>query len=397
MKTLDRYIIRSFLMNYAALLVVLLLLFALVDLIVELDEFTDAAGQVAEAESIGWWAAFGVVMVDWYLPQFLLLWVYMAGVIAIGAMGFTFAYMVRNRELVAMTASGVSMYRVAAPMVLAATLMLALTVPAQEWLVPRLAYKLARDKSDVGRDTVESFPVYYLPDAPPAQEEDSGVGAGADSGDAAGPGNLVSARSFDAAKGELLGVTILERSAEGLATARITAERAVWEPADPANEVAGGAWRLLPIGTRVEAPDFDAGQRTVNVAEQRTYPTDLSPTLLLAQQAGSYARLLPVSQLQALRGSPAVSGKLRRDFTRIIWGRFSMLIVNVLLLVMAMPAFLVRVPVPMMLPAVKSAAVGLGGWGGAIACPLRPRRGSPWSCTCPPRYGCSRGWRRRGG
>jgi len=363
MKTLDRYIIRSFLLNYAALLVVLLLLYVLVDLIVELDEFTGAAGQLADGRGIGWWHAFGVVMVDWYLPQFLLLWVYMAGVIAIGAMGFTFAFMVRNRELVAMTASGVSMFRVAAPMILAATLVLSLTIPAQEWLVPRMAYKLARDKSDVGRETVESFPVYYLPDA-----TDDG---------SPGPGNLVSARSFDAAKGELLGVTILERSEQGLATARVTAERAVWEPNDPANEATGGAWRLLPVGRRVEAPDIERGQRQTTEAEQRTYPTDLSPTLVLAQQANSYARLLPVSALQTLRGSAAVSGKQRRDFTRIIWSRFSMLIVNVLLLVMSMPAFLVRVPMPMMLPSIKAAAVGLGGWGGAIATMMMSTGGLP--------------------
>ncbi len=79
MTTLDRYIIRQFLMNFAILSAVLMGLFLVVDLIVDLDEFL-AAGRAHKAR-FGGGAMLATVytVVDYYVPVLLLIYVFSVG------------------------------------------------------------------------------------------------------------------------------------------------------------------------------------------------------------------------------------------------------------------------------------------------------------------------------
>jgi len=89
MKTLDRYIVRQFLTNFAILFVVLMSLFVVVDLIVDLDEFIQAGAAHADAWIGGRWMATLGITVGYYGPTVLLVYVFFNGLIVVGAMGFT--------------------------------------------------------------------------------------------------------------------------------------------------------------------------------------------------------------------------------------------------------------------------------------------------------------------
>src|SRR4051812_7421296 len=124
MKILDRYIIlRNFLINFVILLVVFVLLFVLVDLVFNFDEFLKAGRGMGLMRGLVW------VVWDYYSPMVPFLYVYFSGLLVVAAMGFTFAGLSRSGEMVAMVSSGISMYRIAAPVVVVGFLLNALALP----------------------------------------------------------------------------------------------------------------------------------------------------------------------------------------------------------------------------------------------------------------------------
>lgn len=335
MKILDRYVVRLFLINFVILAVAFLFLFLVVDLIVDLDEFLEA-GRVRAGEFGGvLWATLWAIW-DYYGPVFLLLYVFFSGLLVVGAMGFSFAGLTRSGELVAMLTSGISVYRLAAPVVVVGCCLNALTLPLQETVIPRFAHKLMRSKSQVRYEAISAFEVLYAVD---------------------GQGRLLSAARFDPTLDQpmLSGVTILDRDAWGRTVRRITAEQAFWDESRGEWELVGGlAIRPSWGGEGVSG----AGGRPVEVVE--FFATDLSPQVLLAERASIYPRLLSFAELNRLASSPAVdTGPIRQ----IMHSRFSVVILNVLILVMALRFFLQREPTRTLRQGVTGAAAALGAWG----------------------------------
>jgi lipopolysaccharide export system permease protein len=385
MKTLDRYIVRLFVINFTILLVVLMSLFVVVDLILDLDEFLKggqfwARKQLVQQQlqdpSLDPWTvtdammsrggateladrfemppaaaerlyeqtrpgtlrtAVGVVVMlfDYYAPVLVLLYVFFCGLLVVAAMGFTLSAMSRTRELTAIVASGISLYRVAAPVLVVGIALSALALPLQEWVIPEVSAKLARSKSHITHRTIKNFPVRYAND------------------DA---GHLISAAEFDPGDERLLEVTILERDQQGLTQRQITATAATW------NEGNGG-W-VLEDGLAVTPVDTDG----VFIPPQPVvfFPTQLSPTVLLARRAGNYPRLLSLAELQRMQGNEALSPAQQNSITQIIWGRFSLLVVNVLVLVMGLPFFLSRAPQNALTQGVRAAALCMTAWGAGL-------------------------------
>lgn len=334
MKTLDRYIIRQFLINFAILFAVLMLLYVLVDLIINLDEFLQA-GRLWSATGYGHSAALATLAAigGYYGPMIILVYVFFSGLLVVGAMGFTLSALQRTRELTAMVASGLSMYRIAGPILVAGIALNALSIPIQEFVIPRLAPQLSRSQSQVKSGVRRSFPVRLAPDE---------------------YGNLLDAAQFNAHRGELLGLTILERNKRGLTTRQITAPQARW------NEQRQG-WTLSDGRAVAPAQDIPGVATPV-----KFYRTDLSPTVLLARRASIYPRLLSLSQLQRMERNPAVGEPERQTISRIIWSRFSLLAMNVLILVMGLAFFLHLGQHSTLVQAMKAAGVCMGAWGGGL-------------------------------
>ncbi|NJL31064.1 MAG: LptF/LptG family permease, partial [Phycisphaerales bacterium] len=144
MRLIDKYILRSFVLNYIILLLVMLLMIVVVSLIVNIDEFIGPR----HAPFDGVLSGTLYTIADFYFPNMFLLFVMMGGLATVGAMGFTFTALSRTGELLGMIAGGISLYRVALPVLVAGCILSLLALPMQEWVIPPLAGKLARGPSD---------------------------------------------------------------------------------------------------------------------------------------------------------------------------------------------------------------------------------------------------------
>lgn len=336
MKTLDRYIIKQFVQNYVILWVVLGGLYLLVDLIVDLDEFMRAGRETAERFGSAWLGA-AWSMADFYGPIFLLVFTVMSSLIIVAAMGFTIAQLQRSREITAILASGVSLYRVAAPVLVVGFLINLTVLPVQEFVIPPLADKLVRSKSQVGRPTLNDKPVHY------ARDE---------------AGSLISAASFSVATRELSGVRIIERDDEGRQTMLIRAEGAAWDESR-------GVW-VLDTGL---AYDTSSEQTTADAllgVPVEDYPSELSPDVLITRQAAVYIRLQSLRELQKMSGNEALTPEQRGKITQVMWSRITTLILGVLILLMGLPFFLTRVPGNILMNSAKAAGVVIGAWAGGL-------------------------------
>lgn len=219
---MDRYIAKNFLVGYAIAFGVLIGLRIIVDLFVNLDEFT-------ERTDLGAWAVLKHVM-TFYALNATVYFRDLAGMITVVAAAFSLGKMVRDNELVAIMASGISARRIVGPILGLAIFFAGLWVADQELLIPMFRGKLARGHGDVPGE--ESFKVRFIKD---------------------GNGSLIFARRFYVKTSIFDNPTIITRrptKRPGIweMTGRITADQACF------NEETG-AWDLVNgmiCGTEVQ-------------------------------------------------------------------------------------------------------------------------------------------------
>lgn len=151
-KTLDRYVIRHFLVSAGLWFVVLMSLRIVTDLFVNIDRF-------AKADT------FGVMLKDiglYYGVQSFAYFTELGGIIVVAAAAFTLARMNKTNELTAMLSSGVSLHRVVWPIVLLSMGLSALIILDQEAALPRLADKLVLDRDEMHQQ--EQFNIRLMAD-----------------------------------------------------------------------------------------------------------------------------------------------------------------------------------------------------------------------------------------
>jgi len=350
---IDRSIAREYLINTITLLVVLLSFIVAIDVSLNIGRFTKAAeafasrggepgGLVRQSLLTVW------LIADFWWPKLLQLYNYLLGIVLVGAMGFTVSQLVRRRELVALLAAGQPLQRVGRPIMLVALAFTLLAVANQELVLPRVAPLVTRDHGQAGVRLLGSQQAPLVTDA---------------------LGRSWYARSFDADRGVLEGVYVWQRRTADQPGARVTAESARWRD---------GGWDLT--GGVIEIRS-----RTQNTASDRAGPepiarleTDLDPTALRMRQFAGYAQALSVGQLtEMLRtldrvgGDPVRAAAERDRLERYRFGRFAILVCNLLALVIAMPFFLTRLPQNMALQSLRCAPVAapalMGGVIGANA------------------------------
>lgn len=325
---LDRYIARQYLINVAALLLILFSFVVTIDVSLNFDRFVNVAeqwlGQGAAAEQAPGALRKGLtvvfLIVDLWWPKLLQLFNFLLGVVMLGAMGFTCTQLVRHRELVAVLASGQSLFRIARPILLCALGLTAVQTLNQELVIPRIAPLLTRDHGDAGKRGLGLNSVKFVKDA---------------------DNRLFSARVFDADAGELAGLFVLERDENGLATAVITAERARWRD---------GGWDLENGRREVRQGAFAPPAAVLRL------PTNLDPETLKLQRYAGYSQSLSWAQIRRMLGAPGgLDQRLIEQLERIGFGRVSMMLTNLLALVIALPFFLRREPGNMMIQSLKAA------------------------------------------
>ncbi len=339
MWVLDRYIARRFLANFVILLALLFAFAISIDLILQLDEFVEAAEDSVGRDAVlpQKIAAIAAIVVEFHGPRIFQFYAYMLGLLTVGAMGFTFAQMHRARELVAVLASGVRLHRVAVPVVVVALGLNLVQLANQELVLPQVAPRLIRTHSSLGDRSAGAFEVLFTAD---------------------GRGNLLQAPSFDPDTGTLTSPTILERDPEGRTVRRITADRAVWDPAER-------VWRLT--GGRALSPQEPADGRTRSLLEGEAvevYRTDLTPEVLTLRVYRQYATMLSVAQIRQMLATPGVVDS--DVLVRFLFGRFSTLLINMLVLVMTVPFFLLREPADLLRKSLLCASVAIPVMVGAL-------------------------------
>ena len=132
MKTLDRYIVRSYLTTALMFFLVFMSLRIVVDLFVNMDEFAELA---TKGKGMAFSQILGVI-IQYYAANSLVYFIELGGIIVIASASFTLARFNHTNELTAMLASGVSLYRVVWPIIISAMLMAALIVVDQELIIP---------------------------------------------------------------------------------------------------------------------------------------------------------------------------------------------------------------------------------------------------------------------
>lgn len=106
-KTLDLYILRSFFKSLGVVTVSVVILIIAINMVEEIKDFVD--------NEVPFWdiAEYYLYFSGWTVKSFLPVFVFLAGLFTVGSLA-------RNNELRAMKAGGISLYRIAAPLLIAA-------------------------------------------------------------------------------------------------------------------------------------------------------------------------------------------------------------------------------------------------------------------------------------
>lgn len=309
MTLLDRYVLRTLTVNYLIALAIMMSLYTVLDLFFNIDEFTES-GEPA--------MTIATSIFSYYWAHSFLYFAQLSGVITLFACMVTLSRMRKANELTAVLASGVSLYRLAVPVVAFGLVTSLLWYVDTEFFIPSVGHRLARNHEDaMGR---QARGVWFVKDR-----------------DAA----LLSAMEFIPADGEMRQLLVLHRDEHG-AIVRVTeADRATWEPI--VGHPRGGVWRLeRGLESRREMRREGLGPR-----EERTdrvvlvYESDLTPHDIEVRQTRQWLAFSSSAQLTALaKSDPTIASRTRQ----IKHTRFASPLVHVLMLLLGLPFFLSREP-----------------------------------------------------
>lgn len=349
MRILDRTIARQYLMNVVLLFGILLAIILVADFALQFDEYAKIAGRSVDGTEVSGLRKIVVMVVlllDLWWPRFFQLYNYLLGIVLVGAMGFTLSQMVRHRELVAVLASGVSLQRLAFPIVIIAAVLSGVQAVNREFIVPRIADLLTREKFDAGTRSFAPGKGTRLPTTPDAR------------------GRVWYAEGFDPSQEELTNLYVYERNEAGLPIRRITATSAKWEAGRAnAGGARDGAW-VLEGGLAQEYQDGAAStsNQPMGAKPIASIETDLDPTTLTLRRYESYGQNISTAHIgQLIRAYEAKKASPERidALNRIRFGRVTVLAANILALLVCMPFFLRRTPTNMVLQSVYCAPVAI--------------------------------------
>jgi lipopolysaccharide export system permease protein len=308
MTTLDRYILRGLIVNYLIAIGVMISLYVVLDLFFNMDEFTENETGVL------------LDIASFYGNRIFLYFAQLSGVITLFACLVTLARMRRQNELTAVLASGVSLYRLAAPVVAFAILTSTLWYVDTEVVIPRIAHKLARRHDDARG--LRTYRIRFLRDQDNA---------------------LLSAQQYLPSEQLIKRMAVMQRSAEGRLEGVLLAELAHWEP--DASLPAGGYWRLDRGRElrRVETlPEAIAPQETVDIELVNRYESDLDPHTIEIRQSSGWTKFLSSQRLAEL--SQELEGEPLRQVQKHRYARFTTPFVNLVMLLLGLPFILDRLP-----------------------------------------------------
>ena len=314
MKILDRYISTGFLKNYLLSFMILVGLYVMLDMLFNFDNLMAVQTREGITGVDAIWPLLKTIA-DYYFYQIFLIFVTLSGIIPVVAAAFTLMRMSRQNELCAILSAGVPLLRLAWPIILVAIILNALLLVDQELVIPLMIPKLTRAHDEAGKATTNSFQIDSM------QDEDHNL--------------LLAAKYYpDPEHPYMLKVTIIQRNEDFLPIAQITAERADWEPRSN-----GGQWKLtggrlmsgLEPGKKPEVSDYD-----------QPYKGSITPEEISLYRSRDYVNLLATERITQLLDRPLSYGA--NQLLRVKHGRFTQPLMNIILLLLAIPCVLTREP-----------------------------------------------------
>jgi lipopolysaccharide export system permease protein len=350
MSVLDRYILRSLLVNYVIGLLVMISLYIVLDMFVNMDEFTEHGRSLLQVLGD---------IINYYAPNVFLYFDQLSSVIALFACMATIARMRGQNEMTALLSSGVSLYRVAVPVVCFGLATTGVAILNTEVFIPSVAHLLARNHDDLGGE--RAFAVLFLRDRNNA---------------------LLSAAQYDPDAQVLEGLLVLTRDEAGNVVQALQADRATWEEPEVIRPV--GRWKLQ---RSVQATRVQRDGETLAPTEEtikthpRYYESDLSPRDIQLRQAESWVQHLSLAQLRELR---------KRQDTNVFaiirtkHERMTKPIIGIVLLLLGLPFFLDRSPGSLLSDAAKCmVATGLCYVTAFLSQSITPGASSAWPFWIP--------------
>ncbi|MGF1632644.1 MAG: LptF/LptG family permease [Phycisphaerae bacterium] len=309
MRILDRYILAMFIRNYAISFGVLIGLYIVMDMVFNFDEFV-VTEQEAEGNPI---LATLTAIGEYYFYQSFMIFGQLAGIIPVVAAAFTLLRLSRFNETVAVMAAGVPLLRLAAPIIVASVILNLVLLPVnQELLIPQIRTELTRDR---GKELVTGVTI----EAMRVKDND-----------------LLFAAEYRPATEQtpptILRLTVVERDEAGRRTAQVVAEEAVWNEAE-------ARWYLRD-GLRIGAAGSPE-QRQLPETVLATYDGG-TPEQIALFESDQYVEFLSTARINEMLaadlsyGAPAL---LREKHFRL-----SRLVLNIVLVLLAIPTVLVRDP-----------------------------------------------------
>jgi lipopolysaccharide export LptBFGC system permease protein LptF len=350
MKLLTTHIMKRMVINFVVLFTLIFLLGAVIDIIVNLDEFDKIASLMAGDG--GFFArvyALISVGIGFEGPRLFQVYAYLHGIIAVGAMAFTAANMLRSREFIALMAAGISLRRIALPFLFVMCVISFVALLNQEYMLPKVAPMLLRNHSEVGKESVGSFSIPFTPDK-------NGV--------------LLLAPSLNPSTGKIKEPTFLVRDDTGRMVRQIRADSATWD------HDTNSGW-VLESGKAVDIV-FDEESAQAEIlppVEVDFYETELSPYILTLHRYGQFVSMLGMTQLNRML---EVAGTFDAPMLKRHWySRFATIALNLLAMVIVIPLFVTREPVVLSRQAVKCGAIGITVLFGGTIVMLMPIQGFP--------------------
>src|SRR4051812_24202381 len=325
MKILDRYVLFSFIKNYLISFMVLIGLYVVLDMVFNFDELAEVRGQSAGGiESL---LSVAGSVADYYFHQIFLFFVQLSGIIPVVAAAFTLMRLSRFNELTAILAAGGPLFRVSAPIILCGVVLNLILLPInQELVIPTMIPKLTRKHDELQQAGIKTFTVK-------AMQDDKN--------------NLLNAGRYhppvEGQAGFMEIIDIIERDEKLEVTGHLTADRADWDAGNNQWKLTGGVRVPLPENRRSEATAVDAWQ------------TSITPDEIALYRSGDFVELLSTERINQLLQRPKSYGTL--GLLRVKYFRWAQLLLNITLLLLAIPCVLTREPGTLKRSAVKCVAL----------------------------------------
>ena len=313
MKTLDRYIVATFVKNYLMSFFVLVGMYVILDMVFNFDELVEVQERAGVA---GFEGVYEIVRAagNYYLYQLPVFFVHLSGMIPVVAAAFTLIRLSRFNELSAMLSAGVPLLRIASPIIICALVLNGLLLLDQELLIPAIIPKLSRERQDAGRE--ESSTASHIA---AMQDENNGV-------------LNVARYKPDRVRPVMYEFTLIERNEQLKPVGRLIARKAEWEQQTQ-------SWRLTE-GRRITGLLAGTGRKIENNVP--AYKSNITPEEVSLYSSGKYVEWLPTRRIDQLLERPQQYGALALQ--RVKHTRFTQPLVNVILLLLAIPCVMTREP-----------------------------------------------------